>query len=100
MSRRRSRILSRQLIFTIFVTTINRLLFKEPEYIVEDEIAVRLFGKEESLDKFPPRLATVGHLTNDLDYNTTIRRRLCVNRVNEDLTILEINRCNAIMDFL
>lgn len=99
MTRRSARSPSRHRIFTIFVT-INRLLFEEAEDVIEDKIAVWLFGKEKSLNKFPPSFTTVGHFTDNLDYNAAIRRRLSVNRVNEDLTILETDRCNAIMNFL
>lgn len=56
------------------IITFNGLLLEEAEDVVEDKVAVRLLGKEESLDEFPPWIAVVGHLTDDLDDNAIVCR--------------------------
>ena len=62
----------------ILFVGINRLFLQEAENVVEDKVAVGLLSKEESLRKLTPRFATVRHLTDDLDDDATVRRRLCI----------------------
>lgn len=78
----------------------NGVFLQKAEDIVEDEISVRLLGKEERLDEFPPWLAVVGHFTNDLNDYTTVRGGLRIDRVDEDLAVLETNRCDFRVNFL
>jgi hypothetical protein len=82
------------------VITLNGLLLQKAEDIIEDEVAVGLLGEEKGLDKFAPGLVAVGHLTDDLDDDPAICRRLSIDRVDEDLAILEANRGNFLVDFL
>ena len=78
----------------------NRLLLQEAEDVVEDEVAIRLFSQEESLDKLLPSFTLVRHLTNDLNDDSTVCGGLSINRVDEDLAVLESNRGNLTMNFL
>ena len=78
----------------------NRLLLQEAEDVVEDEVAIRLFSQEESLDKLLPCFTLVRHLTNDLNDDSTVCGGLSINRVDEDLAVLESNRGNLTMNFL
>jgi hypothetical protein len=45
-------------LWRVFVA-LNCLFFEEAKDVVENKVAVGLLGKEESLNKFPPRLATI-----------------------------------------
>ena len=56
----------------------NGLFFQETEDVVQDEVAIRLLSKEERLDEFLPGLSLVGHLADDLNDDTAIRRRLSI----------------------
>ena len=93
-------LLLRELSLGLLLALLDRLLLQEAEDIVEDEVAVWLLCKEEGLDKFPPRLAMVGHLADDLDDDATVGRRLGIDGVDEDFTVLEANRCDLCMNFL
>jgi hypothetical protein len=79
---------------------INSILLEEAEDVVQNVVAARLFSEEEGLDKLAPRLALVGHLADDLDYDAPVRRRLSVNAVDEDLAVLEANRSDLTVNFL
>ena len=84
----------------LLLALFNRLFLQEAENVVKDEVAVGLLSKEESLDKFPPWLPTVGHLPNHLNNNTSIGRRLGIDRVNEDFAVLETDGGDFSVDFL
>jgi len=76
------------------------LFFEEAKDVVENKVAVRLLGEEESLNKFPPRLTTVRHFTNNLNDDATVGRGLSVDRVNEDLAVFKPNRGDLVVYFL
>lgn len=85
-------------LFLVF--SIDRLLLQKTENVIEDKVTVGLLSKEERLREFAPRLAAVRHLTNDLDDDTTICRRLRIHGVNEDFTVLISDGEDLIVDFL
>lgn len=84
----------------LVLTFLNGFFLKETEDIVEDEITIGLLSEEEGLNKLPPRFTLVGHFADDLDDDTAICRRLSVDRVDEDLAILEAYRGDLVVDFL
>lgn len=84
----------------LLVTLLDGLFLQEAEDVVEDEVAVRLLGEEERLHELPPCFALVRHLTDDLDDDAAICRGLSVDRVDEDLAVLEADGGNLVMDFL
>jgi hypothetical protein len=84
----------------IDLVALNGLLLQESEDVVENEVAIWLFGEEEGLDELAPRFICVGHLTDDLDNDPAICRRLGIDGVYEDFAILEANRSDFLVDFL
>ena len=82
------------------VAVLNRFFFQEAKDVVENEVSIRLLGKEERLDEFLPSLSLVRHLADDLNNDTAICRGLSINRVDEDLAVLETDRSNLAVDFL
>jgi hypothetical protein len=84
----------------LLLVALSGFLLEETEDIVEDEVSVRLLSKEEGLNKLFPSLSTIGHFTDDLDDDATIRGRLSVHGVNVDLAVLETDGGDKIMDFL
>ena len=79
---------------------LNGLLLQEAEDVIEDKVAVGLLGEEKRLHEFPPSFALVRHLTDDLNDDTAICRRLSVDRVNEDLAILEADGSDLVVNLL
>jgi hypothetical protein len=75
------------------------LLCQVPEDVVQDEVAIGLFGKDESLHKALMRLAFVGDLANDLDDNVRVGA-LRVDIGDADLGIIEIKLLDAVIDGL
>ena len=98
--RRSGRLLISGYTLLTFIFALSSLLLQETEDIVEDEVPVRLLGKEECLNKLFPSLSSIGHFTDDLDDNATIRGGLSIDGVNEDLAILETDGSNTIVNFL
>lgn len=98
--RSRGLLVSGCLLVFAFILALGSLLFEETEDIVKDEISIWLFRKEERLNKLFPSLSAIGHFTDDLDDDATIRGGLSVNGVNENLAILETDGSNTIMNFL
>ena len=88
------------LLALLFLALFNRLLLQEAENVVKDEVAIRLLSEEEGLDKLFPVLALVRHFTNDLDDDATVRRGLGIDRMNEDLAVLEANLRDLVVDLL
>ena len=83
-----------------FILALSSLLLEETEDVVEDEVSVRLLGEEECLYKLFPSLSPIGHFTDDLDDNATIRGGLSIDGVNENLAILEPDGSNPVVNFL
>ncbi len=71
------------------LVALNGLFLKETEDVVENEVPIWLLGKEEGLDKFPPRVIMVGHFTNNLNDDASVGGRLSVDGVDKDFTVLE-----------
>jgi hypothetical protein len=59
-----------------------------------------LFGEEESLHEFTPRVTMVRHLSDDLDDDTTVCGGLRINGVDEDFAVLESDGGDLIVNFL
>lgn len=76
-----------------------RLLSEVTEDVVENEVAVCLFGKYESLGKALVWLALVGDLANDLDDDVCVGS-LRIDIGNADLCVMEIELLDAIVDSL
>lgn len=92
--------LSGWLSLSLAVLDLSGVLLQETEDVVEHKVTVGLLRKEESLRKLAPRLATVGHLANDLDDDAVVRGRLGVDRADEDLAVLKLERGNFVVDIL
>lgn len=75
-------------------------LLEETEDIIENEVAIGLFRKEEGLNKFLPRVSMIGHFADNLNNNTTICRRLCIYGVDVNLAILETDGSDLVVNFL
>jgi hypothetical protein len=65
------------------------LFFEETENVVKNKITVGLLGEEEALNELAPRAALVGHFTDDQDGDATVGGGLSINRMDEDLAVLE-----------
>lgn len=76
------------------------LFLQVSEDIVEDEISIGLFGEEESLGEFPPRLVVVGHFANGLNNDAIVGRGLSVDRVDVDFAVLEANGQDLLVDLV
>ena len=84
----------------LLITLFDGFFLQEAEDVVEDEVAVWLLGEEEGLDELFPRVAVVRHLSDDLNDDTAVGRRLRINRVNEHLAVLEANLRDLVVDLL
>jgi hypothetical protein len=97
------RILSKGYVDIVCIYTIiglDSFFLEETKDIVENEITIWLFCKEESLNKLAPWFVVIGHFSDDLDDDSTICRRLSVDGMDEDFTILEADGGYLVMDFL
>jgi hypothetical protein len=54
------------------IVALNGLLLQEAKDVVENEVPIWLFREKESLNKFTPWVAVVGHFTDDLDNDTAV----------------------------
>jgi len=57
---------------------LNGLFLEEAEDVIENKVTIGLLGEEEGLNELLPRLATIRHFTNDLNDDTPVGRRLCI----------------------
>lgn len=64
------------------------------ENVVQDVKTLGLLGQEEGLDKLLGRTAPVGHLSEDLDHDSSVQRGLAVDVTDQDLAVLEIQSQN------
>lgn len=80
----------------IFIT--KNLFFEIPEVVVEDKVAVRLFGQEEDLDKLFPWFVVIGHFTNNMNQDPVVCAGMRVDRMNKDFALFELDLQELLMD--
>ena len=83
----------------LFLLNVN-LLLEIAEDIVEDKVAVWLFGKEEGLGEFAPCPIVIGHFADNEDDDTAVGGRLGIDVVNVDLALVVADSGDAVVDFL
>jgi hypothetical protein len=57
---------------------LDGLFLEEAEDVIENKVTIGLLSEEEGLNELLPRLATIRHFTNDLNDDTPVGRRLCI----------------------
>lgn len=77
-----------------------RVILEVAENVVQDVETLGLLGQEEGLNELLGRAASVGHLTEDLDHDSSVLRGLTVDVANQNLAVLEIQRDNLGMNVL
>jgi hypothetical protein len=83
----------------LLVVLLLGLLDEVTEDVVENKVAVGLFGENEGLDEAPVWLALVRDLANDLDDNVCIRA-LRIDVGDADFGVLELQFLDALVDGL
>jgi hypothetical protein len=68
--------------------------------VVQDEVAIGLFGEEERLGELAPGSASVRHLADNLNDDAALRRALTVNIADVDLAVFEAERHDLVVNFL
>lgn len=71
-----------------------RVVLEVTENVVQDVETLGLLGQEEGLDELLGRAAPVGHLSEDLDHDSSVQRGLAVDVADQDLAVLEIQSKN------
>jgi hypothetical protein len=85
-------------LFTLFLLLSKALLLQISEVVVKNKVSVLLLRQKESLDKFLPRLAIVGHFTNNVNHDTIVGTGVSIDRVDEDFAFLEFDFEELFMD--
>ena len=70
------------------------------EDVVEDKVAVGLFGQEECLGELSPWATVVGHFTNNEEDDSPSCRCLRVDRVDEDFAVVVTDGVDTFVDLL